>query len=68
MEKATEQTKCLKDKCPTCGNNLYAYWHTSASDHPEIGNWHVECSNSQCKYEYCNCFADLEDVSKKFNV
>ncbi len=63
-----EITKYLKDKCPTCGNKLYAYWHTSSGDHPELGNWYVECCMGVCKYEYPDCFPDLEWLSKKFTL
>ena len=68
MEAPIEQTKSLKDKCPTCGNELYAYWHTPASDHPECGSWYVECANQKCKHEHDDCFPNLEWLSEKFNI
>ncbi len=58
--------KIEKDKCPTCGGKLYAYWHTPASDHPECGNWYVECT--KCDYEYDDCFPNLEWLAKKFTL
>lgn len=66
MKEPIKQTKSLKDKCPTCGHQLYAYYHTPAADHPEVGVWHVECINKKCKYEHDHSFDDLDQLAKKF--
>lgn len=66
--KLSEQTKSLKNKCPICGQELYAYWYTPANDHPELGVWYVECSKEQCKYNHQDYFPNLEWLSKKFNI
>ncbi len=68
MEEPKEQTISLKEKCPICGDELYAFWHTPASDHPECGTWYVECNNENCKYEYNDSFPNLEWISKTFNI
>lgn len=68
MQEPVEQVKSLDDKCPICGFNLYAFWHTPSSDHPELGVWYVECNNNNCNYQYDDCFPNLEWLSKEFNI
>lgn len=56
----------LLDKCPTCGEGLYAYWHTPASDHPECGTWSVECGH--CDYEHEEEFQSIERLKNNFKI
>ena len=67
MNEPINQTQLLKVNCQLCGHQLYSYWHTPSSDHPELGNWYVECTNLDCDYKHDDAFIDLEDVYKQFS-
>ena len=64
----TQKITPLENTCPNCGYKLYAYWHTPASDYPELGAWYVECTNKDCKYEYGDSFPNLKWMAENFNV
>jgi hypothetical protein len=58
------ETKKLKSICPNCNAVLYAYSHTSASDHQEITQWYVECS--ECVYEDNGTYSTIDEVYEYF--
>lgn len=59
------KTQELNTCCPICRNKLYAYWHTPASDIPEIGVWYIKCT--VCDYEVNEAFVTLE-AAKEFKL
>lgn len=44
----------MNKKCPVCGNLLYTYWERYTCDHPELGNFFVECT--KCDYKHDEIF------------
>lgn len=63
-----EITKNLKEECPKCNKSLYAYWHTPACDHPELGCWYVECPNPECTYLHDEVFPDEKNLFIFFTI
>jgi hypothetical protein len=64
----------LKNICPDCPENLFAYWHTLTHDQGKvlnstvlgIGYWKVECIN--CGYELEHTFLDKESLESSFTI
>lgn len=46
-------------RCPECKGPVSCYWHTPATDHPELGQWLVGCD--KCEWQH---YSVLEIQSK----
>ena len=56
-----EKTKYVKDKCPLCEHQLYAYYNEASHGDSATGVWNVECSH--CDYAPKEQgFADFESI------
>jgi ribosomal protein S27AE len=68
MKAPSNKVVLLKNRCPKCGSLMFTYWNTTLADHPEMGKWHVECTQMVCKHQHFETFPDLTLVSKVFEI
>lgn len=56
----------IENKCPKCGEQIYIYWDTPATDHPELLYYSVECT--KCEWHDGDSYPTLRRLAEKFKL